>query len=140
MFPLEMDGPAPELSSGPTLTSAIRDMHTNRAIVSSSSSLTEAERKEEQRKAQTQALKQMLFPRDLHSHITVLLVNVPFLRPSQRTNDTHFSSMPTWFESASHTNFFSFTRPIYLSRFPPVQPATRLCLSLFFLSFTANPI
>ena len=61
MFPLEMDGPAPELSSGPTLTSAIRDMHTNRAIVSSSSSLTEAERKEEQRKAQTQALRQMLF-------------------------------------------------------------------------------
>ncbi|KAL2039142.1 hypothetical protein N7G274_008191 [Stereocaulon virgatum] len=69
MFPLEIDGPAPELSSSPSLTSAIRDIHTDRAVVSSSSSLSEAERKEEQRKAQTQALKQMLFsPRPLLPH------------------------------------------------------------------------
>ncbi|KAK3169563.1 hypothetical protein OEA41_008947 [Lepraria neglecta] len=61
MFPLEMDGPAPELSSGPTPPNAIHDVHTNRPVISSSSSMTEADRKEERRKAQTQALKEMLF-------------------------------------------------------------------------------
>ena len=61
MFPLEMDGPAPEILSSAVLPTSTHEEDTNRPTVSSSSSMTEADRREEHRKAQTLALKQMLF-------------------------------------------------------------------------------